>query len=230
LRRRPPIVIEADRRMTPYDVFDPSIALDPTAFTGPSGAAKLVEAAGHFPGGATGLVLALFFAPVGPGIPAGVLLARHVALPPLATFALYAMSDLLAAIVCHPLFVWLRRHGRRVRPIRWLGRRMLSLAMLGVRAPEGAGVAPALSRIATVGFGVDVYTAGMLATGLPVPKALGWLSAIAGDLVWFALLLVTSVVAAGIVDDDRFIGIVMIVAMIAIPRLTRRFMPGSVGA
>jgi hypothetical protein len=216
--------------MTPYDVFDPSTALDPTQFTGPTGAAKLVEAAGHFPGGAVALVLALFFAPVGPGIPAGVLLARHVALSPATTFGLYALSDLLAAVVCHPLFVWLRRHGRRVRPIRWLGRRMLSLAMLGVRAPERAGVAPALSRIATVGFGVDVYTAGMLATGLPVPRLAGWASAIGGDLLWFAVLLATSVLAAGIVDDDRFIGIVMIAAMILIPRLTRRFMPGSVEA
>src|SRR5439155_23093639 len=129
------------------------------------------------PGGPVMLVLALFFAPVGPGIPAGVLLARHIPLHPALTFGLYALSGVLAAIVCHPLFVLLRRHGRNVRPIRWLGRRILSLAMIGVRAPEPGGVAPALSRIATVGFGVDIYTAGVLATGLPVPRLPGWTSA-----------------------------------------------------
>src|SRR5438132_4443340 len=39
----------------------------------PAGAATLLQAAQHFPGGPVVLVLALFFAPVGPGIPAGVL-------------------------------------------------------------------------------------------------------------------------------------------------------------
>jgi hypothetical protein len=76
-----------------------------------------------------------------------------------------------------------------------------------------------------VGFGVDVYTAGMLATGLPVPRLSGWASAIAGGLLWFALLLGTSLVAANIADDDRFIALVMIVAMIVIPRLARRLVP-----
>jgi hypothetical protein len=105
---------------------------------------------------------------------------------------------------------------------------MLALAMLGVRKPDpqaATGVAPALSRIATVGFGVDVYTAGLVATGLPVPRLPGWASAIAGDLVWFALLLGTSMAAASIADDDRVIALAMIVAMIVIPRVARRFVP-----
>jgi hypothetical protein len=214
--------------MSPFNVFDPSAALDPSRFTGPEGAARLLDAAQHFPGGPVMLVLALFFAPVGPGIPAGVLLARHVPLNPVATFGLYALSDVVAALVCHPLFTLLRRHGKRVRPIRWLGRRMLALAMLGVRKPDpqaATGVAPALSRIATVGFGVDVYTAGLVATGLPVPRLPGWASAIAGDLVWFALLLGTSMAAASVADDDRVIALAMIVAMIVIPRVARRFVP-----
>jgi hypothetical protein len=192
---------------------------------GPEGAARLLEAAQHFPGGPVVLVLTLFFAPVGPGIPAGVLLARHVPLNPAVTFALYALSDVMAAIVCHPLFVVLRRHGARVKPIRWLGRHVLSLAMLGVRAPQGPDLAPKLFRIGTVGFGVDVYTAGMLVTGLRVPRIPGWASAIAGDLVWFALLLATSFLAASIADDDRFVAVAMIVAMIVIPRIAQRVFP-----
>jgi len=65
----------------------------------------------------------------------------------------------------------------------------------------------------------------MLATGLPVPRFRGWAAAIAGDLLWFAVLLGTSLIAATIADDDRFIALVMIVAMIVIPRLARRFVP-----
>jgi hypothetical protein len=211
--------------MSPFDVFDPSAALDLTRYTGEAGAARLLRAAQEFPGGPVALVLALFFAPVGPGVPAGVLLARHVPLNPALTFGLYAVSDVVAALVCHPLFVLLRRHGRQVRPIRWLGRRIQALAMVGIRPAQSGRVAPALARIATVAFGVDIYTAGMLATGLPVPRLLGWTSAIMGDLVWFALLLGTSLAAASIADDDRFIALAIVVAMIVIPRLARRFVP-----
>jgi len=210
--------------MSPFEIFDPSNTLDPTRFMGETGAARLLQAAAHFPGGPTALVLALFFAPVGPGIPAGVLLARHVPLPPTGTLGLYALSDVTAAVVCHPIFALLRRHGRRVRPIQWLGRRMMAIAMVGVPS-ERERLGPALFRVGTVGFGVDVYTAGMLATGLRLPRVPGWLAAIAGDLVWFALLLATSMATASIVDDDRVILLVMVVAMIAIPRLARRFIP-----
>jgi len=213
--------------MSAYDLFDPRAVLDPTRLTGEAGAARFPHAAQQFPGGPAMLVLLLFFAPVGPGIPAGVLLARHIPLNPAATFALYAFSDVSAAMICHPLFVFLRHHGRRVRPIRALGKRMLALATLGVRAPAhpGDALAPVLSRIATVGFGVDVYTAGFLATGLGVPRIPGWASAIAGDLVWFALLLATSMAAASVADDDRVIALAMVVAMLVIPRIARRFVP-----
>ena len=210
--------------MSPFDVFDPSAVFHPSRWAGEAGAARLLQAAQHFPGGPAMLVLALFFAPIGPGIPAGVLLARHVPLHPLVTFGLYAVSDVVAAVVCTPVFVVLRRHGRRVRPIRWLGRHVLALAMVGVPR-DVERTHPTLSRIATIGFGVDVYTAGLLATGLGIARVPGWAAAIAGDLVWFALLLATSLAAASIADDDRFVLLVMVVVMIALPRLARRVFP-----
>src|SRR4051812_6873230 len=221
--------------MSPFDIFSPSTLLDPTAFTGESGASRLLEAAHHFPGGPTMLVFALFWSPVGPGIPAGVLLARHVPLHPAVTFLLYAASDVLAAVVCHPLFSALRRAARHVPALRWVGERMLRFAMLGTRMPPpqavepGAAMAPALFRVATVGFGVDVYTAGMVANGIRVPRVVGWAAAIAGDLVWFAVLLATSLAAAAVADDDRVIGAVVLVAMLVIPPLARRIFPALRG-
>jgi hypothetical protein len=178
------------------------------------------------------LVFALFWSPVGPGIPAGVLLARHIPLNPALTFTLYTMSDVFSAFVFGPLFALLRRHGRRVPIIRRVGRKLLSIATTGVRVPRAADIdagrghtAPTLFRIATVGFGVDVYTAGALASGLPVPRVAGWASAIAGDLVWFALLLGASIGTAWFVDDDRVITLVVVLAMIVIPRIARRLFP-----
>ena len=128
-------------------------------------------------------------------------LARHVPLNPVVTLGLYTLSDILGACVCHPIFTWLRRHGRRIPSVRALGRRFLSLATWGVPLPQVTNdadgrprIAPALLRIATVGFGVDIYTAGMLATGLPVPRVPAWAAAVGGDLVWFSLLLGSSLV------------------------------------
>ena len=199
--------------MTAYELFNPSNLLEVSRLTGPDGAKVLLQAANGFPGGAMMLVFALFWSPVGPGIPAGVLLARHIPLNPFVTFGLYAASDVLAASICQPAFEGLRRVARRVPVVRRAGRRLLKLAMLGTpfaqQGVAGTAVATgpaALFRVATIGFGVDVYTAGAVATGLAVPRVLRWACAIAGDLVWFALLLGTSIAAASIVDDDRFVG------------------------
>ena len=60
------------------------------------------------------------------------------ALKPIPTLALRgALSDVLSAFVFGPLFSLLRRYGRKVRPIRNLGRRLLTFATTGVRVPRG---------------------------------------------------------------------------------------------
>src|SRR6476661_6452149 len=142
-------------------LFNP---LNPASLTGQVDPTRLVQAAAGFPGGAVLLVFVLFWAPVGPGIPAGVLLARHAGLNPAVTFGLYTLSDVLGALVCHPTFALLRRWARRVTLLRRMGSWLLKLALLGTRHPRiddvavGRGAAPALFRIGTIGFGVDVYT------------------------------------------------------------------------
>jgi len=216
--------------MDPLSVFDPSAALDPTAFAGEAGAARLMDAAMHFPGGPVMLVFLLFWAPVGPGIPAGVLLAQHLRLPPPTTLGLYALSDALAALLLNPLYTWLRTHGRRHPTVRKIGSRVLKIAMIGVRRPSpddlrDGRLAPALFRIATVGFGVDIYTAGAIASGLPIPRLPGWAAALVGDLLWFSILLASSVAASRIFDDDRAVAVVVIVVTLVVPPLARRIFP-----
>jgi len=215
--------------MSPFDIFNPSTVLDPTAYTGDAGATHLMQAAAHFPGGPTGLVFALFWMPVGPGIPAGVLLAQHLRVAPVVTFGLYALSDLLAMIILHPLYSLLRAQGRRNATVRKIGQRVLRVAMIGTRRPTAEEVragrlGPALFRIATVGFGVDIYTAGALATGLPIPRLPGWAAALAGDLVWFALLLGSSVAAAQVFDERGVMVVVLVVTVLG-PWLARRIFP-----
>ena len=217
--------------MTALDLFNPNNVLGTTQLAGAEGARTLLDVAHGFPGGPIMLVFALFWAPIGPGIPAGVLLARHIPLNPMITFGLYAASDVLAASICHPFFVGFRRLAGRVPMMRRAGKRMLRFAMLGTpRARQDPTGAPesrpaTLFRVATIGFGVDIYTAGAVATGLDVPRVQRWASAIAGDLVWFAILLGTSIVAASVVDDDRVVGGVVLIAMLVVPSIARRLFP-----
>jgi len=216
--------------MSPFDIFNPSTMFDPTAFTGEAGASRLMQAAAQFPGGPISLVFLLFWAPVGPGIPAGVLLAQHLRMPPPLTFSLYATSDVLAALLLNPFYNWLRTSGRRIPAVRTIGQRLMRVVMLGVRRPSAEDVhagrlAPVLLRIGTVGFGVDIYTAGALASGLPIPRLRGWAAALVGDLMWFAMLLGTSIVAAQLIDDERIVMGIVIVVSFAGPALLRRIFP-----
>jgi hypothetical protein len=205
--------------------------LDAQRWTGQADAARLVEAAASVPGGAALLVFALFWSPIAAGVPLGVVLARSAGLHPLATFGIYALSDVLGALICHPLFVLLLRAGGRVRTLRWLGQRTARLAMIGTDLPsrrDRAGspsVGLALMRIGAIAFGIDVYAAGMLVAALPVPRLAGWAAVIVGDLLWFALVLGASVATAAVVDDNRVVGAAVVVAMVAAPQLAQRLVP-----
>jgi hypothetical protein len=204
------------------------LATDPATLAGIVDPQRLLAAAAVFPGGAVVLVFMLFWAPVGPGIPAGVLLARVAGINPAATFALYALSDVLGACVCHPIYSLLRRLAAHVPAVRPLGRKLLKLALIGTPAPrpgDAARTFPALFRIGAVGFGADIYTAGLLIAGLPVPRVPGWASAIVGDLIWFTILLATSIATAQVTDRSWVQLVVMIVVMAVVPRVARRFVP-----
>jgi hypothetical protein len=224
---------------------------DPQTLIGSADPAQLLAAAAKFPGGAAALIFALFWAPAEmpviylfagllpgipaalllAGVPAGVVLAQHAGINPLVTFGLYTLSDILGAACSHPIYVVMRRLVRRVPALHWFAKRMMRFAMLGARAPRAEDInasgriAPALFRIGTVGFGMDVYKAGMLVAGLPVPRVLGWTAAILGDLVWFAILLVVSIATAAVVDDYRIQFVVMVVAMFVLPYVAERIFP-----
>src|SRR5687768_10399932 len=144
--------------MDPFALFNPSAynPLDPQTLMGLIEPQRLLATAEVFPGGALPLVFALFWAPVGPGIPAGVLLARHAGINPAITLGLYALSDVLGACVCHPWYSLVRRAGGRVPVLRGIGEKLMKLALLGARPPRsedfeggGRGALPALFRIGT---------------------------------------------------------------------------------
>lgn len=207
--------------------IDP-LVLVPTAPT----AGALLEVASRFPGGPIALVFVLFWSPwmAAIGIPAGLLLARHAGINPAVTFGLYAVSDVMGAMVTHPMYALARRFGSRSRILSKIGRVYLRIAMFGVRMPRVEDVRngpmlPALFRIGVIAFGFDIYHGGMVVAGLPVPRLLGWTAALIGDLIWFATLMVTNSAAAAVIEDDRAVAFVTIAAMIVIPKVAERVFP-----
>ena len=204
------------------------LALMPTA----PGADSLLDAATRFPGGAVALVFVLFWSPwmAAIGIPAGLLLARHAGINPAVTIGLYALSDVMGAMVTHPTYALVRKYGSRSTILSKLGRIYLKIAMFGVRMPrledvQNGPMLPALFRIGVISFGFDIYHGGMVIAGLPVPRLLGWLAALVGDMIWFGVLMATNSAAAAVIQDDRIVAFVTIAAMLIIPKVAEWIFP-----
>ncbi len=211
--------------INPFDLFPTS----PDAGT-------LMDAAERFPGGPVALVFVLFWSPwmAAIGIPAGLILARHAGINPFVTFGLYALTDIMGAMITHPLYAVIKRYGGRVGVLRTIGRWYVRLAMIGAKPPSiddvrNGPIWPALFRIGVVAFGFDIYHGGMVIAGLPVPRLLGWAAALAGDLIWFGVLFATSTAAAAVIDNDKTVGIITVVAMIAIPKIAEWIFPALRG-
>lgn len=200
-------------------------------------ARTLMDAAERFPGGPVALVFVLFWSPwmAAIGIPAGLILARHAGINPFVTFGLYAVTDIMAAMITHPLYAVIKRYGGRVGFLRTIGRWYVRLAMIGAKPPSiddvrNGPIWPALFRIGVVAFGFDIYHGGMVIAGLPVPRLLGWAAALAGDLIWFGVLFATSTAAAAVIDSDKTVGIITVVAMVAIPKIAEWIFPALRGS
>lgn len=212
--------------INPFDLFPTS----PDAGT-------LMDAAERFPGGPVALVFVLFWSPwmAAIGIPAGLILARHAGINPFVTFGLYALTDIMGAMITHPLYAVIKRYGGRVAFLSTIGRWYVRIAMIGAKPPRiddvrNGPIWPALFRIGVVAFGFDIYHGGMVIAGLPVPRLLGWGAALAGDLIWFGVLFVTSTAAAAVVENDKTVGVITVVAMIAIPKIAEWIFPALRGS
>ena len=122
----------------------------------------------------------------------------------------------------HPLFVRLILAVRSNPILREAAHRALWILLLGIGRPRvdtarGAlrGAGSALFRVALISFVIDVYTGGLFAVGLAVPRVVGWAAALAGDLAWFGIYLGIVTVTARFDDDWRVIGVVMAVVVVA---------------
>jgi hypothetical protein len=182
-------------------IFDPTAPL-PTAW----------------PVGALGVLL-VFCTQIGAGIPLGVILARDAGLSPLVTASLYLISDIFLACTFEPMLLLLRWLAKRVDFVARLGNRLAKisgatgLSQGKVQGPLGLilfsfAVAPAPARAASEAAGHGFIS--------------GWTLAIIGDMIYFTLIMVSTLWVSSVFGDDRLaVGAVLVFAWL-LPILLRR--------
>jgi hypothetical protein len=161
----------------------------------------------------------LFLLPVGGGIPAGVLLARAKGLAWPMTAGLYFGSDVLLALAFEPVLRLLVAWGRKVS---WLAR--LSAAMKAgvarsVARFNGTGTGPL--TLVMIAFGLDPMTGRAAALAAGHGFLTGWAFAIAGDMLYYAVIAVATLRLNAYFQNPNTTMLVVLGAMFVVPMLVR---------
>jgi hypothetical protein len=166
-------------------------------------------------------VLMLFLIPVGGGIPAGVLLARTRGLAWPVTAVLYLVSDVILALAFEPVLQLLAWLGGKVPfLVRFSAGMKAALARNAARF-SGTGAGPI--TLVLISFGADPMTgrASALAAGHGVLT--GWAFAIAGDLLYYAVIAVTTLRLNRFVRNPDTTMWIVLGAMTVVPLIVRSF-------
>lgn len=163
----------------------------------------------------------LFLIPVGGGIPAGVLLARTRGLAWPVTAGLYLVSDVILAIAFEPVLQLLAWVGGKVPFLVRFSARMKAARARSTARFSGTGAGPI--TLVMISFGADPMTgrASALAAGHGV--LMGWAFAIAGDMLYYAVIAVTTLRLNRYFRDPDTTMWIVLGAMIVVPMIVRSF-------
>ena len=171
-----------------------------------------------WPDGPLGAFL-LFMFPVGGGIPTGVLRARDVGVPAPLIMLMYLASDVIAALINEPVLRFARFLGRQIPILGRLGQWFTRLTMRtglqgdGPRGPLG---------LVLVSFTVSLMAGRAAAAAAGHGFLRGWSLAIAGDMLYFLLLMTSTLVLSSVLGDERMTVGIVLVAMFVLPSILRR--------
>ena len=160
-------------------------------------------------------VLKLFLLPVGGGIPAGVLLASAKGLAWPITTVLYLVSDMVLALAFEPILRLLAELGRRVAFLARLSVAFKAASARSVAYFNGTGAGP-LSLI-MIAFGVDPMTGRATALAAGHGFLTGWAFAIVGDMLYFAVIALTTLRLNSYFKDPNTTMLLVLGAMFVIP-------------
>jgi len=165
-------------------------------------------------------VFCLYIIPVGGGIPAGVVLAKARGLHWTVMMVLYFLSDVLLAVVFEPIMLFVIARGKKSAKVA-LFLENLKQAVKRTTPQFGTTLRP-LGLIA-VSFGVDPMTGRAVAKAAGHGFLSGWLIAITGDMIYFTVLMVSTLWLNHILGDGTLTTIIILVLMFLVPSLVRKF-------
>jgi hypothetical protein len=176
-----------------------------------------------WPAGVAGVFL-MFVMPLAAGIPFGVIMARDAGLSPLMTAGLYFVSDLVLAVTAEPMLAGLR----------WLARRVAFVGRMGnffTRATGSVGLNEGKVRgplgLILFSFSISPTSGRAAAAAAGHGFVAGWTLAIIGDMLFFGLLMATTLWVASVFGDSRQTIGAIVIGVWILPLVIRRLRRGS---
>ncbi len=156
-------------------------------------------------------VLLVFLIPFGGGIPAGVILAQQKGLAWPWMMVLYFISDIILAFVFEGLIRLLIR-----------GKIHDAFEQATHRLTARFGATPGPFALIMISFGVDPMTGRTAALMAGHGFVTGWMIAIAGDMIYFTVLMISTLWLNEWLGDGTWAVVIVMVAMIVIPWAIRK--------
>ena len=164
-------------------------------------------------------VLKLFIIPVGGGIPAGVMLAHANGLTWPVTTGLYLVSDVVLALAFEPVLRLLAAAGAKIPVLARFSAALKASTARSVAHFGGTGAGPL--ALVMIAFGVDPMTGRATALAAGHGFLAGWAFAIAGDMLYFAVIAVSTLRLNSYIRDPNITMLIVLGAMFVVPVLVR---------
>jgi hypothetical protein len=164
-------------------------------------------------------VLLIFLIPFGGGIPAGVMLAHSRGITWPMTMMIYFISDVILACAFEPLLLLFIKYGKRVQ----IFARFSEIMKFTIQKTiEHYGNSSGVFALIMIAFGVDPMTGRAVAVAAGHGFLVGWMIAIAGDMIYFTLLMVSTLWLKSVIGDGTWTMFIILALMVIIPSLFRR--------
>jgi hypothetical protein len=170
-------------------------------------------------------VFLLFAVPVGGGIPAGVILAKGRGVDWMTMTLVYFVSDILLALLFEPMMILFIKACERFS---FLAKMREVFKESTNRPIAGFGASPGPFMLVIIAFGVDPMTGRAAAQAAGHGFLAGWAIAIMGDMLFFSVVAISTLSLNNILGDGTWTAIIIMVAMLGIPALVRKFKKKSI--
>jgi hypothetical protein len=164
-------------------------------------------------------IFLLFLIPIGGGIPGGVLLAKSRGVDWPIMIVLYFLSDIVLACTFEPVMHLFIKLGKRFEFLARVGKIMKQVTQKTI---EHYGHSTGVFPLIMIAFGVDPMTGRAVALAAGHGFVGGWMIAIAGDMIYFTVLMVSTLWLKGVIGDGTWTMFIILALMIIIPSVFRR--------